>query len=185
MIKQLLGYAAAATMLATTAAAQSTSGPNLAGVAPPSPTAAAFKDSSGRTVGQASLYEGATGVLIRLDLHGLPAGWHGLHFHAVGDCSDMKFEKAGAHVNALPKRAHGLLNAAGPDFGDLPNVYVGPDGTARAEVFSSLVSLAGVPGRPALKDTDGSALMIHVNADDQTTQPIGGAGARLACAVIR
>jgi Cu-Zn family superoxide dismutase len=36
-----------------------------------------------------------------------------------------------------------------------------------------------------LKDADGSALVIHAAADDQTTQPIGGAGERVACAVIK
>ena len=58
------------------------------------------------------------------------------------------------------------------------------DGTAKAEVFSALVSFAGEGGRPALKDADGSALVIHANADDHSTQPIGGAGDRVACAAL-
>ena len=36
-----------------------------------------------------------------------------------------------------------------------------------------------------LKDADGSALVIHANPDDHMSQPIGGAGARIACGVIR
>jgi len=36
-----------------------------------------------------------------------------------------------------------------------------------------------------LLDEDGTALIIHENRDDHLTQPIGGAGARVACAVIK
>lgn len=53
------------------------------------------------------------------------------------------------------------------------------------ELHSTLASLKGAEGRPALLDNDGSALVIHANPDDYTTQPIGGAGDRIACAVIR
>jgi Cu-Zn family superoxide dismutase len=34
-------------------------------------------------------------------------------------------------------------------------------------------------------DADGAAVVIHQNADDHATQPIGGAGPRLACAVVQ
>jgi Cu-Zn family superoxide dismutase len=80
---------------------------------------------------------------------------------------------------------HGLLKEDATDSGDLPNLYVAADGTVTAEFYSTLVSLKGEGGRPALLDADGSALVIHTNPDDYTTQPIGGAGARIACAVIK
>jgi Cu-Zn family superoxide dismutase len=70
-------------------------------------------------------------------------------------------------------------------MGDLPNVYASADGVVKAEVFSALVSFTGAGGRPALRDADGSALVVHASADDYTTQPIGGAGGRVACAVIK
>ncbi|WP_288758947.1 superoxide dismutase family protein, partial [uncultured Brevundimonas sp.] len=35
-----------------------------------------------------------------------------------------------------------------------------------------------------LWDQDGSAVIIHANADDHSTQPIGGAGDRVACAAL-
>jgi superoxide dismutase, Cu-Zn family len=135
--------------------------------------------------GAATLREGSQGVVMRVELSGLTSGWHAIHFHEKGDCADPKFTSAGGHINHATKRPHGLLNPQGPDFGDLPNVFVGADGTARAEVYSPLVSLKGAAGRPALLDADGSALVVHANADDQTSQPIGGAGDRVACGVIR
>lgn len=140
---------------------------------------AMFKGTGGADVGTARLSEGPTGVLVRLDLKGLKPGWHAIHFHAKGDCSDAAFNAAGGHINHASPKPHGLLNPAGPDMGDLPNVWAAADGTAKAEVFSSLVTFAG------LKDADGSALVIHENPDDFMSQPIGGAGARVACAVVR
>jgi Cu-Zn family superoxide dismutase len=80
---------------------------------------------------------------------------------------------------------HGLLNPARKDHGDLPNIFVAADGTAKAEIYSTFVSSKGGAGRLALADADGSAVVIHANADDYRTQPIGGAGDRIACAVVK
>ena len=46
-------------------------------------------------------------------------------------------------------------------------------------MFTTAVTLKG------LRDADGSALVVHLNADDHMAQPIGGAGARVACAVVK
>jgi Cu-Zn family superoxide dismutase len=125
------------------------------------------------------------GVLLRIEAKGLPPGWHGVHFHEKGDCSDPKFQSAGAHVHAATPVVHGLLNAEANDNGDLPNLFVGSDGSVTVELYSTLVSLEGGTPRPALLDSDGAALVIHANPDDYRSQPIGGAGDRIACAVIR
>lgn len=138
-----------------------------------------FKAGDGANRGTARLSAGPSGVLMRLELSGLTPGWHAIHFHAKGDCGDAAFQNAGGHINHAQAKPHGLLNPQGPDMGDLPNVYAGADGMVRAEVFSALVTMAG------LMDQDGSAVVVHANPDDYVTQPIGGAGARVACAVIK
>ncbi len=138
-----------------------------------------------KDLGTMTLTDAPKGVLLRLELKGLPPGWHGMHFHEKGDCSDDKFMNAGAHVHAVTPVVHGFLKEDATDSGDLPNLYVAADGTATAELYSTYVSFKGEGGRPSLLDGDGSALIIHVNPDDYTTQPIGGAGARIACAVIK
>jgi superoxide dismutase, Cu-Zn family len=126
--------------------------------------------------------ENATVVRITINAGGLTPGWHGIHFHQVGDCSDPgKYEVSKGHVNHDDAK-HGLLNSDGPDQGDLPNIFANADGSVNAEVGSESIALLGEEG---LKDKDGSALVIHANEDDHTSQPIGNAGPRVACAVIK
>ncbi|MCF8504374.1 MAG: superoxide dismutase family protein [Caulobacter sp.] len=138
----------------------------------------------GEAMGSATLTEGPRGVLMRVEAKGLTPGWHGLHFHEKADCSSSDFKSAGGHMHDAAPVAHGLLNPDANETGDLPNLFAGADGVANAEVFSTLVSLSA-EGRGRLLDADGSALVIHASPDDHLTQPIGGAGARVACAVIK
>lgn len=146
---------------------------------------ARFVDRDGEEIGQALLTEGPHGVLIHLELEGLPPGPHGIHIHSVGTCDDHEegFSASGGHVNP-EGREHGLLNPNGPDAGDLPNIFAHDDGSVTVELFTTLATLAEGEGRAPLLDDDGSALVIHEGRDDHLSQPIGGAGARIACGVI-
>ena len=138
-------------------------------------------NTDGAVIGKATFEQAPTGVLMSVDVAGLPPGAHGIHLHAVGACTP-NFKAATGHIN--PNKAkHGLRNPEGPDNGDLPNLFVAADGTAKAEFFTTLVSVAG-GDMPALLDEDGSAVIIHENPDDHMTQPIGGAGGRIGCGVI-
>jgi Cu-Zn family superoxide dismutase len=143
-----------------------------------------LKNSTGAAIGSALLTNAPKGVLLKVELKGVAPGWHGLHFHEKGDCSKSDFTSAGGHVHGGPTMVHGLLNPDANEAGDLPNIFVAADGSANAEIFTTFVSLGGVDGRQDLTDKDGSAIVVHANADDHKTQPIGGAGARIACGVI-
>jgi Cu-Zn family superoxide dismutase len=153
----------------------------IAGAAHAAPAAvtAELRNSTGQTVGAVTLTEAPKGVLMRVEAKGLAPGWHGLHFHEKGDCSKSDFTSAGAHVHGAGAAVHGLLNPAASETGDLPNIHAGSNGEAAGEVFTTLTTLS------ALRDADGSAVVIHASADDHMAQPIGGAGARVACAVIK
>jgi len=146
---------------------------------------APLSNSEGASTGTATFRQGPTGVVIRIEATGLTPGWHGLHLHAVGQCEGPGFQSAGAHVqHGAEAKPHGLLNADGDDAGDLPNLYADSAGNAFAEVFTTTAALVeGGPGQ-FLLDVDGSSLMIHAQADDYVSQPIGGSGARVACGVI-
>lgn len=160
----------------------------LAGAAQAAPASVAFDLMAAHgagSAGKAVLSEGPKGVLLKLEVSGLTPGWHGVHFHEKGDCSAHDFTSAGAHVHGPAAVVHGLLNPAQTDSGDLPNIHVGADGKAMVEIFSPFIALSDAPGRQNLLDADGSAVVIHANADDHTSQPIGGAGARVACGVVK
>jgi Cu-Zn family superoxide dismutase len=136
-------------------------------------------------LGKVTVTDAPKGVILHIEATGLTPGWHGAHFHEKGVCNDEGFKLSGSHIHPGKMGVHGLLNPNASDFGDLPNIYVAADGTANVELFSTLVSVGGAGKRPALSDADGSALVIHASPDDYMTQPIGGAGARVACAVIK
>jgi len=140
-------------------------------------------DLEGERIGEARLRGGPEGVVIRLKLEGLPGGWKGLHIHGQGTCEDPHagFMASGGHLDP-DGRQHGLLNPQGPERGDLPNIWTNNDGFVKVEVYAPGVSIQG--GKAGLLDGDGAALVIHEGEDDHYSQPIGGAGARIACGVI-
>ena len=157
-----------------------------AAIAPPIASAADMAgadmvNTDGAVIGKATFEQTPTGVLMSVDVAGLPPGAHGIHLHATGSCTP-NFKAATGHVNP-GKVKHGLRNPEGPDNGDLPNLFAAADGSARAEFFTTRVSVVG-GDVPALLDEDGSAVIIHEMPDDHMTQPIGGAGGRIGCGII-
>ncbi|MEO1658464.1 MAG: superoxide dismutase family protein [Pseudomonadota bacterium] len=135
---------------------------------------------SGQVIGEVVMSEGVHGMMFRLTAAGLPEGWHGAHLHTVGDCSDHVngFKTAGGHIN-ITQEEHGFLNPKGFHVGaNFPNLYAPAGEPMRIEVFSQDLSLAQA------NDEDGFTFIIHVNEDDHVSQPIGGAGGRIACAAF-
>lgn len=154
-------------------------------LAAPASLTVEIRGPKGEDLGRATLTQGARGVVARVEAKDLTPGWHALHFHEKGDCSSGDFKSAGGHVHDQPTVVHGFLADGHNDAGDLPNIHAGADGSATADVFTPFVSLEPVDGKPGLLDADGSALVIHARADDYASQPIGGAGDRVGCAVIK
>ncbi|MCC4245149.1 superoxide dismutase family protein [Stappia indica] len=141
---------------------------------------ATFIGKDGKETGRATLTGTSDGVLIDLEVSGLPASqWVAFHVHETGTCDASDGHKsAGGHFNPGGSADHGYLAENGPHAGDMPNQWVDGAGTLRAQVFNSMVTLDGD------KAIRGKALMIHGGKDDYSSQPSGDAGDRQACAVI-
>jgi Cu-Zn family superoxide dismutase len=174
------------TLLAAAAVSACAAVPTTTTATPPPPGSTAWLKGPGdEEIGQALIQQVPTGVVIDIEVKGLTPGWHGVHIHEKGDCAAPAFTSAGAHVHeGEGAREHGFLTASGGEPGDLPNLWVGNDGTGRAQFFSSRISLTEGTGRVALWDQDTAAVVIHAARDDHYTQPIGNSGARVACGVL-
>ena len=123
----------------------------------------------GQAMGEVTLTQTRTGVLIAADVTGLTPGAHGFHFSA-----------AGSHF-APGGEPHGFLHDDGPHAGDLPNIHAGEDGNAHAEYFTDAVTLDDGADH-SLFDDDASAFIVHAGPDDY--RDVASAGARVACGVI-
>jgi superoxide dismutase, Cu-Zn family len=125
------------------------------------------------------------GVMLGVDLRGLPPGERGFHVHQNGDCGPgpnaqgqvVAAGAAGGHWDPQGTKAH-----AGPEgqghLGDLPFLRVDADGTAKAATLATRIRDLG--------ELRGKALMIHAGGDNYADQPepLGGGGGRIACGVF-
>lgn len=136
---------------------------------------------NGLPAGTVQLLSNGTTVSVAAAAVGLPAGEHGFHLHAIGQCEAPDFKGAGGHLN--PGQAtHGSLSSGGKHLGDMPNLTVSANRTGSTEV-----TLEG-DARAVLEDifdADGTAVVIHADPDDYRSDPAGNAGARIACGVLR
>jgi superoxide dismutase, Cu-Zn family len=140
-----------------------------------------LRDKNGAIVGTADFRETEGLVHIMLRVRDLPPGLHAVHIHAIGKCEEPQFTSAGGHFNPGQKK-HGLRNSQGPHAGDLPNLYVAKNGAGRFEMLSDKVTLSS--GINTVFDPDGSAIVIHAAGDDDTSDPAGNSGDRIACGVL-
>ena len=160
----------------------------------------ALQDLNGQDAGVASFTEEGDGtVAVAVTVEGLVAGEHGIHVHAVGDCNTATadaFATAGEHFNPagvahgappFPAEDDGTPPAATPvtgegHAGDLGNIVASETGSGRLRVVSDRFTLSA--GETSLDDEDGSAILIHAQADDYRTDPGGDSGGRVVCGVI-
>lgn len=120
--------------------------------------------------GQARFYQKRGGVLIAVQVQGLPeeSDFFALHIHEGGSCSGKGFSDTDGHYN--PEKVPHPQHA-----GDLPPLL-------NCHGMAYLVSLTD---RFSLPDIIGRTVVIHAGPDDFHTQPAGNSGEKIACGVIR
>lgn len=131
----------------------------------------------GEAFGTVTVAETASGQIhLSFTLENLPEGTRAIHIHETGSCEPPGFDSAGGHLTG--GRDHGAQAPGGMHAGDMPNITIGADGSYQGEVLTDNVTMDEV------LDSDGSAIVIHADADDYISQPAGNAGDRIACGVL-
>jgi Cu-Zn family superoxide dismutase len=147
------------------------------------PMSLVTEQGAGATIGTVTLMDSPGGLVVTPDLAGLPAGGHGFHVHARGDCGVSLTEgkpvpagAAGGHFDPQGTGTHLGPTGAG-HRGDLPVLEVAADGRATKAVTAPRLTVAQVRGL---------ALVIHAGGDNYADQPapLGGGGLRIACGTI-
>ena len=128
--------------------------------------------------GKASFYQTKDGVLLSVEVLGLPTGDNpcaggvfGFHIHEGESCSgtaDDPFADTKGHYNpgGCPHPGHA---------GDLPPLF-----EADGRAFMTFLT-----DRFKVRDVIGRTIIIHAGPDDFTSQPSGNSGKKIACGKIR
>lgn len=141
---------------------------------------AALANAEGASAGTATLSATGDEVTILVQLAGLPEGVHAVHLHTTGACEAPDFKSAGGHLNPGGHQ-HGTANPQGSHLGDLGNVEIAADGSGSIE---TALRANRADALAAIFDADGTAVVVHADADDNMTDPTGNAGDRIACGVL-
>ena len=107
-----------------------------------------------------------------------PNAPHGFHVHEKGDCSTPDFSSAGGHFNPT-NQPHGAHGSGLHHLGDMPQLMADASGTAKVSFNSQTLKLRGV------NSIIGKSVIVHRDPDDVNHQPVGNAGPRLACGVVK
>ncbi|ROO89992.1 Cu-Zn family superoxide dismutase [Actinocorallia herbida] len=194
-IRQLalaVAVGAGGTAIAAAAAA------SAAGDAQDPQATAVIKTAEGATVGSLTVDAENGPARVTIKAQGLPPGYHGLHFHQTGVCdanskdpaTGSPFFSAGPHLDTGGhEHAH--------HTGDLPDLLINTDGTGTATAVSDRFQV------DQLFDADGTSVIIHANADNQSNIPdrytapdgqkgpdadtlkAGDSGGRTACGILQ
>lgn len=117
-------------------------------------------------------------VIVEARLEGLTPGAHGFHVHERGNCTAPDASSAGGHFNP-EAAAHGGPAGASRHAGDLGNLQADASGKVVQRV-----EVTGITLDAGERSIIGRAVIVHEKADDLTSQPTGGSGARVACGLI-
>lgn len=139
----------------------------------------------GAAIGMLQLRDTKQGLLITPDVSGLPAGVHGFHVHDQGSCAPgmqngnaVAGLGAGGHFDPKHTGMHRGPESLDGHKGDLPVLVVDAGGKATLPVLAPHLKL---------KDVKGHAIIFHAGGDNYADEPapLGGGGARIACAVVK
>jgi len=129
--------------------------------------------------GVVSFTQNGDKILVNANINGLePNSEHGFHVHAVADCSGDG-TKAGDHFNP-DHHAHGYPGQDQRHAGAMFNLKADANGVAKLQQTLDTVTLT-----EGKYNIVGLPVVIHRDADDYKSQPVGNAGPRIGCGIIK
>ncbi len=135
-----------------------------------------------KPIGSITASDSGYGLMLKPSLAGLPPGLHGFHVHENPSCDPAEkdgqmtpAQAAGGHLDPAKTGRHEGPYGTG-HLGDLPSIYVDPDGKADYPILAPRLKVADLQGR---------SLMVHAGGDNHADHPapLGGGGMRIACGV--
>jgi len=136
--------------------------------------------SGSAVTGYVTFFERSDRVLVSVKVGGLkPNSEHGFHVHEKGDCSSADAMSAGGHFNP-DAHAHGNPKQVKRHAGAMVNLIA--DAKGESTVSFDVDTIRVDHGKYGILDR---AVIIHSNPDDYVSQPVGNAGGRLACGLIK
>lgn len=124
--------------------------------------------------GVAKVSSRGRGVIMDVNMRGVPSGMHGFHLHEFGDLRDG-CTSAGEHYNPLG-RPHGGLRGRQRHRGDFGNLR------AEGGEVNQRIIVEGI----TVPEMIGRTLVVHADVDDlgASGDPTGRSGARIACGIV-
>ena len=114
--------------------------------------------------------------MVKLTYNGLPVGDHGIHFHSIGKCEGPDFASAGC-TSTRRIRVSRLKRPPGRT----PGIYARPDRPGFQDGVPPGATNFGAHRQPGPTKPIGQFRPVGAKPDDQTTDPSGNSGDRIAC----
>lgn len=136
--------------------------------------------SNSKVQGKVEFRKHPKGILVLIAVRGVEsAGPRGIHIHEHGDCSAADASSAGSHFNPTDEQ-HGKPNSDSYHFGDLGNIEIDETGQGKKALILQKAKQKNLSEQLIV----GRSVILHAK-EDKFTQPVGDAGGRIACGVIR
>jgi Cu-Zn family superoxide dismutase len=136
--------------------------------------------SGSKVAGQVDFAENGEKTRVSVKVSGLkPNSQHGFHVHEKGDCSSADALTAGGHFNP-DGNPHSHAGEAKRHAGDLVNLVADDRGNSTASFEVDTIRVDD--GKYGILNR---AVVVHANPDDYVSQPVGNAGGRIACGLVK
>jgi len=142
-------------------------------------------ESKSKKIGTVKAKDSDKGLVLEVNIKGIPEGEHGFHVHEHGSCAPaigpdgktVAALAAGGHYD--PDNTEKHLGPYGEGHkGDLPFLTADKKGNIKQTVTAPRLTVADIKNR---------SIMIHAGGDNYSDEPLplGGGGARIACGVVK